>query len=57
MVFPLMGPCLDRYTVTNLAISTRMSAAKQLLKALEALHNAGIVHRGKSFYTFHIVAI
>ncbi|RAH56350.1 kinase domain-containing protein [Aspergillus piperis CBS 112811] len=44
MVFPLMGPCLDRYTLTNLAISTRMSAAKQLLQALEALHNAGIVH-------------
>ncbi|GLB05147.1 hypothetical protein AtubIFM57258_011183 [Aspergillus tubingensis] len=34
--------------VTNLAISTRMSAAKQLLKALEALHNAGIVHRDLS---------
>ncbi|PYH72131.1 protein kinase family protein [Aspergillus vadensis CBS 113365] len=48
IVLPLMGPCLDRYTVTNLAINTRMSAAKQLLKALEALHNAGIVHRDLS---------
>lgn len=48
MVLPLMGPCLDRYTVGKFAIATRMSAAKQLLGALETLHEAGIVHRGKS---------
>ncbi|CAK46888.1 uncharacterized protein An16g05480 [Aspergillus niger] len=31
--------------VSTFAISTRMSAAKQLLKALEAPRNAGIMHR------------
>ncbi|KAL4734485.1 kinase-like protein [Aspergillus similis] len=45
MVLPLMGPCLDRYTVGRFSIATRMSAAKQLLEALETLHKAGIVHR------------
>ncbi|KAL4993098.1 kinase-like protein [Aspergillus recurvatus] len=45
MVLPLMGPCLDRYMVDRFAITTRMSAAKQLLEALESLHKAGIVHR------------
>jgi hypothetical protein len=29
-------------------MTTRMSAARQLLKALERLHNAGIVHNGES---------
>jgi hypothetical protein len=28
-------------------MAARMSAAKQLLKALECLHNAGIVHQGE----------
>jgi serine/threonine protein kinase len=28
-------------------MATRMSAAKQLLEALESLHKAGIVHRGE----------
>ncbi|KAL4816109.1 kinase-like protein [Aspergillus spinulosporus] len=45
MVLPLMGPCLDRYTVGKFPMATRMSAAKQLLEALETLHKAGIVHR------------
>ncbi|KAL4932072.1 kinase-like protein [Aspergillus undulatus] len=45
MVLPLMGPCLDRYTVDKFAITTRISAAKQSLEALETLHKAGIVHR------------
>jgi hypothetical protein len=28
-------------------MATRMSAARQLLKALECLHKAGIVHNGE----------
>lgn len=46
-VYPLVGPCLDAYTVKKLSMNTRMSAAWQLLEALEDLHEAGIVHRGK----------
>ncbi|KAL4800129.1 kinase-like domain-containing protein [Aspergillus venezuelensis] len=45
LVMPLMGPCLDRYTVKKLPMNSRMSAAKQLLETLNNLHKAGIVHR------------
>jgi serine/threonine protein kinase len=31
----------------NFSMATRMSAARQLLQALERLHNAGIVHNGE----------
>ncbi|OJI86614.1 hypothetical protein ASPTUDRAFT_53779 [Aspergillus tubingensis CBS 134.48] len=44
-VFPLMGPCLYCPNVRRLSMATRMSAALQLLEALENLHEAGIVHR------------
>ncbi|KAL4963728.1 kinase-like domain-containing protein, partial [Aspergillus stella-maris] len=40
-----MGPCFDRYTIKKIPRATRMSAARQLLRALENLHNARIVHR------------
>lgn len=46
-VLPLMGPCLSTLILQNMSMVTRMSAAKQLLMAVENLHNAGIVHRGK----------
>jgi serine/threonine protein kinase len=49
LVFPMRGPsihyCLDLGQI-SLSVATRMSAARQLLKALERLHNAGIVHQG-----------
>ncbi|PGH13958.1 serine/threonine protein kinase [Helicocarpus griseus UAMH5409] len=45
LVFPLRGPCLDYITIKDMSMATRMSAAKQLLEALENLHRAGIVHR------------
>jgi hypothetical protein len=32
---------------SEISVATRMSAARQLLKALECLHNAGIVRRGE----------
>ncbi|KAN0070890.1 CMGC kinase [Elaphomyces granulatus] len=48
LVFPMRGPsihyCLDLGQI-SLSVATRMSAARQLLKALERLHNAGIVHQ------------
>jgi len=49
LVFPMRGPsihyCLELWQ-RSLSMATRMSAARQLLKALEQLHNAGIVHQG-----------
>ncbi|PYI03273.1 kinase-like protein [Aspergillus sclerotiicarbonarius CBS 121057] len=45
LVFPLMGPCIDRFILHRMPVATRMSAARQLLEALENLHQAGIVHR------------
>ena len=49
LVFPLMGPCLCSLMLKKMSIpmATRMSAARQLLEALENLHKAGIVHRGE----------
>lgn len=46
-VYPLMGPCLYGPAVVRMSMTTRMSAARQLLEALENLHEAGIVHRGE----------
>ena len=42
-----MGPDCDGLYMRKLPMSTRMSAAQQLLKAVESLHKGGIVHRGK----------
>ena len=47
LVFPLMGPSLDWHVLKMTSMATRMSAARQLLEALESLHKAGIVHRGE----------
>ncbi|KGO74379.1 hypothetical protein PITC_080710 [Penicillium italicum] len=47
-VLPLMGPNLSWNVMQGMSMTTRMSAALQLLKALEALHKAGIVHRDLS---------
>ncbi|KAG5754219.1 hypothetical protein H9Q69_006155 [Fusarium xylarioides] len=44
LVFPLKGPNLRDYARETSTI-VRRSAAKQLLQALKALHNGGIVHR------------
>ncbi|KAL2813008.1 kinase-like domain-containing protein [Aspergillus granulosus] len=48
LVLPLMGPCVSIYTLGSIPMAARMSAARQLLEALEQLHNAGIVHRDLS---------
>ena len=47
LVLPFLAPCPDIVALGKLSMATRMSAAKQLLEALEALHTAGIVHRGE----------
>lgn len=47
LVLPLMGPCISHCIVQEMPMATRMSAARQLLEALENLHKAGIVHRGE----------
>lgn len=46
-VLPLLGPCLDSLRVKEMSLPARMSVARQLLEALDNLHKAGIVHRGK----------
>ncbi|OAQ60296.1 kinase domain-containing protein [Pochonia chlamydosporia 170] len=43
MVFPVRGPSLHGF-LRGLKVKTRMKASKQLLSALESLHDAGIVH-------------
>ncbi|WEW60993.1 hypothetical protein PRK78_006482 [Emydomyces testavorans] len=48
LVFPLHGHALSAHTISDKSMATRMSAARQLLQALESLHKAGIVHRGRS---------
>lgn len=48
LVLPLMGPHLNSFHVLKkYSMPTRMSAARQLLEALESLHKGGIVHRGE----------
>lgn len=46
LVFPLMGPCVDTLRLESIPVASRMSAARQLLEALNSLHSAGFVHRG-----------
>lgn len=46
-VFPLVGPCLDPPMLSKIPMTARISAAHQLLEAVESLHKAGIVHRGE----------
>ncbi|CAI7611641.1 unnamed protein product [Penicillium glandicola] len=45
LVLPLIGPCISWHILTKSSMAARMSAAQQLLKALESLHKVGIVHR------------
>ncbi|KAJ5795896.1 kinase domain-containing protein [Penicillium psychrosexuale] len=44
LVYPLMGPCIDFILLRKIPMASRMSAARQLLEALEQLHKAEIVH-------------
>lgn len=49
LVLPLRGPSLFTFHIeTKRPLTCRMSAAKQLLQAVSSLHDAGLVHRGKS---------
>ncbi|KAL3448087.1 kinase-like domain-containing protein [Aspergillus insuetus] len=48
LVLPLMGPSINWHTLVKVSMATRMSAARQLLEALESLHTSGIVHRDVS---------
>ncbi|KAN0085593.1 Protein kinase-like domain containing protein [Elaphomyces granulatus] len=48
LVFPMRGSSLESSRhrgYWDVSVATRMSGARQLLKALECLHNAGIVHQ------------
>ncbi|CDM34298.1 unnamed protein product [Penicillium roqueforti FM164] len=48
-----MSPCIDSILLRKISMASRMSAARQLLKALEQLHKAEIVLCGKSAYPSH----
>jgi hypothetical protein len=52
LVLPLIGSRINWHTLVKLSMAQRMSAARQLLEALESLHAAGIVHRGKWKFIF-----
>ncbi|WZH42247.1 kinase-like domain-containing protein [Fusarium acuminatum] len=43
-VFPLLGPSL-RTHARSMSIAVRMASAKQMLQAIKALHDGGVVHR------------
>lgn len=45
LVFPLLGPSL-RTHARSMSMAVRMSSAKQLLQAIKALPDGGVVHRG-----------
>lgn len=59
LVYPLMGPCLEPTTLRlrKMPMATLMSAAKQLLQALESLHKAGIVHRGEYLVNYSLLLV
>ncbi|KAI6756061.1 hypothetical protein HG530_011797 [Fusarium avenaceum] len=44
LVFPLLGPSLQTYT-RSVTTAVRMASAKQMLQAIKALHDGGVVHR------------
>jgi serine/threonine protein kinase len=48
LVFPVRGPNFRSVMLNQISMVNRMSAARQLLKALECLHNANIVHNNLS---------
>ncbi|KAJ5087772.1 hypothetical protein N7456_011388 [Penicillium angulare] len=48
LVFPMKGPSIYSLRVWEIPVASRISAARQLLETLASLHEAGIIHRGKS---------
>ncbi|KAJ5249263.1 hypothetical protein N7468_000714 [Penicillium chermesinum] len=45
LVFPMKGPSICTLTLKSIPMASRMSAARQLLETVAALHEAGIIHR------------
>ncbi|KAJ6151353.1 hypothetical protein N7470_007947 [Penicillium chermesinum] len=52
LVFPMKGPSICTLTLKSIPMASRMSAARQLLETVAALHEAGIIHRGKSAFLY-----
>ena len=50
LVFPMKGPSIDTLSLQKTAMASRMSAARQLLETVASLHDAGIIHRGRSAF-------
>ena len=52
LVFPMKGPAICTLSLNGTPVASRMSAARQLLEAVASLHQAGIIHRGKSKFSY-----
>jgi serine/threonine protein kinase len=52
LVFPMKGPSISTLSLQTIPAASRMSAARQLLQTVASLHEAGIMHRGESTFTY-----
>ena len=52
LVFPVLGPNFSSVMLNQISMTNRMAAAWQLLKALECLHNAKIVHDSDLLFSY-----
>jgi serine/threonine protein kinase len=58
LVFPVRGPSFSSVMLNQISMVNLMSAARQLLKALECLHNANIVHNSELTQTcFSLISV
>ncbi|KAJ5555690.1 hypothetical protein N7461_004160, partial [Penicillium sp. DV-2018c] len=54
LVFPMKGPSICTLTIQVTPMASRMSAARQLLETVASLHEAGIIHRGESEFSYFV---
>lgn len=52
LVFPMKGPHISTISLKRTPMASRMSAARQLLETVAGLHEAGIIHRGESRFSY-----
>ena len=52
LMFPVKGPSICTHSLKRIPMASRMSAARQLLETVASLHDAGIIHRGESTFSF-----
>ena len=54
LVLPIKGPSICTLSLKSTPMASRMSAARQLLETVVSLHEAGVIHRGKSGFFYFI---